>query len=287
MEYYLFYFLSFSLSVMPNAKNSVTPCSNIDCVALRKGLTIENRNLRQQLMRCKKVAEKKWRTKMQTLLGRVFSAGQVKLLLNPQQKKTRWSAEDIAEAISLRSVSLKGYRYWREKKNLPLPALSTLRKWVATFDVNEGVLHDVLKVMRRKGQNMTDMQKITVICFNEIHLANRVAIERKEERVIGPNKKCQIFIARGLFSKWKQPIYYQFDQKVTTDILFDILRKLYSNGYRVVGITSDLGPDNQGLLKCLNIDPISEGGKTFFLHPSDANLRVHVFADPPHLIKLL
>lgn len=153
--------------------------------------------------------------------------------------------------------------------------------------MNEGVLHDVIKVMKSKGQNMTDMEKITVLCFDEIHLANRVAIERKEECVIGPHKKCQIFVARGLFSKWKQPIYYQFDQKVTTEILFDILRKLYNSGYRVVGMTCDLGPKNQGLLKCLDIDPISEGGKTFFLHPSDANLRVHVFADPPHLIKLL
>ncbi|TGZ56684.1 Uncharacterized protein DBV15_12980, partial [Temnothorax longispinosus] len=46
---------------------------------------------------------------MQNLLRRVFSPGQVKLLLNPEQKKTRWSAKDIAEAISLCSVSPKGY----------------------------------------------------------------------------------------------------------------------------------------------------------------------------------
>lgn len=58
---------------------------------------------------------------------------------------------------------------------------------------------------------MTNMDKITALCFDEIHLSNQAAIERREERVIGPHEKCQVAVARGLFTKWKQPVYYEFD----------------------------------------------------------------------------
>lgn len=56
--------------------------------------------------------------------------------------------------------------------------------------------------MKYKGKNMTKMEKATVICFDEIHLSNQMAIERRQERVIGPHKKCQVVVARGLFKKW-------------------------------------------------------------------------------------
>lgn len=124
------------------------------------------------------------------------------MIMNPKQKMTRWSSVDISAAISLRSVSPKAYRYLRKTKKIPLPALSTLRKWVANFNIDEGILKDVLQIMKCKGQNMTDMEKVTMICFDEIHLSNQIAIERRQERVIGPHKKCQVVVARGLFKKW-------------------------------------------------------------------------------------
>jgi len=62
------------------------------------------------------------------------------MLLNPLQKKTHWFSEDIAAAMSLRSVSPKAYVYLRKARNIPLPGMSTLRKWAATFDLSEGIL---------------------------------------------------------------------------------------------------------------------------------------------------
>ncbi|KAL3271835.1 hypothetical protein HHI36_022305 [Cryptolaemus montrouzieri] len=54
--------------------------------------------------------------------------------MQPEKKWCRWTPENIASAISLRSVTPKGYRYLR-KNGHPLPALSTLRKWAATISV--------------------------------------------------------------------------------------------------------------------------------------------------------
>lgn len=41
-----------------------------------------------------------------------------------------------------------------------------------------------------------------------MHIMEQIAIEKREERAIGPNTKCQVIVGRDLFKKWKQPIYY-------------------------------------------------------------------------------
>lgn len=64
---------------------------------------------------------------------------QIKKLEYPK-RKIKWSAEDISSAISLQSVSTKEYRHLRSQNY----SLSTLRKWDAAFNVNLGILKDVV-----------------------------------------------------------------------------------------------------------------------------------------------
>jgi hypothetical protein len=66
--------------------------------------------------------------KMHELLGKMFSPGQKWMILNPSLKKLKWSSKDIAHAISLRSMSLKAYRYMKDVMQIPLPGHSTLRR---------------------------------------------------------------------------------------------------------------------------------------------------------------
>jgi len=78
---------------------------------------------------------------------------------------------------------------------------------------------------------------------------------------------------------------------MTKSILFDIITSLYEIGYIVVAITNDMGATNMALWKDLNIgiemstsDPTI---KNFFIHPANETLKIFVFADVPHLIKLM
>jgi len=88
-------------------------------------------------------------------------------------------------------------------------------------------------------------------------------------------------MARELISKWKQPIFYKYDTPLTPEILFDIIEKLHEVGFNVVGVVSDMGPTNQGLLKSISVSDEQPN----FKHPITGQ-RIHVFADIPHLIKL-
>ncbi|XP_018359929.1 PREDICTED: uncharacterized protein LOC108759130 [Trachymyrmex cornetzi] len=73
---------------------------------------------------------------MYDLLGKSFTPGQIRCFLNPSKKNVKWSSEDIANAISLRSVSPKAYRYLRNVLRIPLPNLSTLRRYVPSLETS-------------------------------------------------------------------------------------------------------------------------------------------------------
>jgi len=131
------------------------------------------------------------------------------------------------------------------------------------------------------GLDMAIEEKLTILSFDEMYLSHQIDFDRNREQVIGPHKTVQVVMARGLISKWKQPIFYKYDTPLTSELLIDIIEKLHTVGFNVVGVVSDMGPTNQGLLKSISVSFKQPN----FKHPITGQ-RVHVFADIPHLIKL-
>lgn len=220
---------------------------------------------------------------MKKSLEKIFTPGQVRKLLKRENTNVRWNPEDIASAISLRSVSPKAYRYLRSN-SYPLPALSTLRTWAATFDLKPGILNSVCSLLKGTVSSLSTTDKLCILSFDEMYVSNRIDIEKKYEEKIGPHKSCQTVMVRGLVKNWKQPIYFKFDQSMTVDIIKSIIKELYHAGLTVVAIVSDMGTGNTGLWSKLGI---GYDKSCHFSHPSDNNLNVYVFADVPHLIKLV
>lgn len=89
-------------------------------------------------------------------------------------------------------------------------------------------------------------------------------------------------MVRGLFGKWKQPVYFDFDTRMTKEIIFQIIEELHKINYNVVACVSDCGPTNQGFWTSLKISI----DKTFFEHPVTKD-QILVFGDTPHLLKLI
>lgn len=100
--------------------------------------------------------------------------------------------------------------------------------------------------------------------------------------VMGPNDQMQTIMVRGLFSKFKQPVFVDFDVKVSCDILMELISKLYDTGFNVVGCVSDNGGGNQGLWTNYGVNY----EKTTILHPVTGS-EICMFSDIPHLLKLL
>ena len=127
-----------------------------------------------------------------------------------------------------------------------------MRKWAAKIKI-EGVIDSILSLMNGKANNLSEIEKICVICFDEVYTSQHIEIDRKEEKRIGPHKSIQVGMARGLFSKWKLPIYFAFDKPLSKATITNVIEKLYDSGYVVVAVTTDLGPSNAGIWSLFNV----------------------------------
>ena len=237
--------------------------------------------LRKELTSLKKFSHREVEAKVTSILAEYFTPGQIRCILN-KDKKIQWSQEDIAAAISLKSAGSKAYRYLRYKLKYPLPHISTLRKWATSFDCGPGILHSVLSLMKAQAKSLTDIQKVTVISFDEAKISSQICFDIKNEQVLGPVDNVQVIMARGLLSDWKQPVYYQFDKAMTIQTLTEVVTRIEECGFRVVAQVSDLGAENRALWKKLNITTHN----TSYPNPVDPERNIYVFADVPHLLKL-
>lgn len=135
--------------------------------------------------------------------------------------------------------------------------------------------------MLMKNSSLSTMEKSCVILFDEMKIQTSYDYDKKNDTTLGPSKYVQVVMARGICGNWKQPIFYDYDRKLTKNLLLKIITKLENIGYPVYAINSDLGGSNRGLWTSLNITEET----TWFSNP--VSKRVHVFADAPHMIKLL
>lgn len=90
-------------------------------------------------------------------------------------------------------------------------------------------------------------------------------------------------MSRALCGNWKQPVYYSFDTTMTGELLKQIIKYVQSAGFIVVGVVSDLGGKNAKVWNELQI----HHQNTCFDNPTYTGQRIWVFADVPHMIKLL
>lgn len=76
--------------------------------------------------------------------------------------------------------------------------MSTLRQWAGKFITDKGILKDVLMLLKNIGKSLTEMDKVTVISFDETYVSQKLCYDKKIEQVLGPFKCVQVMIARGV-----------------------------------------------------------------------------------------
>lgn len=231
--------------------------------------------------KCYKMSKNEKAQAAEKILKMVLTENQVRLLLK-KKKLVRWTSEEIAVAFTIRYYSKKCYLYIKNKLHYPLPGLSSLRRWAAKININQGLLRDVLSLLKLAGEDKTEFERTVVLQFDEVKIKTIWEYDIAGDQVLGPYSQMQVVMARGLFCNWKQPVYIAFDQKMTQEILLNIISKLHDISYNVVACVSDCGGGNVGLWKTLNVDVVN----TSFKHPN-TDQHVYMFADAPHLLKLL
>ena len=226
-------------------------------------VTEENRKLEQGMLKC-------------------FTVHQAQCLISGKPI-SRWQDTDVTNALALKSLGIKSYKYIRNVMNIPLPSVSTINRWISGINVEPGILNSVLRMMSQKSESFTLGQKACTLSFDEMKIDKKYCYDRGADRIYNPSNNVQVVMAQGILHKWVQPLYYSYDTKVTKELLTEIIKATEKAGYPVHGIVCDLSGANQGLLKSLGISMSC----TSFENPQHPNRKVHVFADPPHMLKLV
>uniref|UniRef100_Q7M4J6 P element homolog (Lu-P1 element) n=1 Tax=Lucilia cuprina TaxID=7375 RepID=Q7M4J6_LUCCU len=211
-------------------------------------------------------------------VNKIFTEGQIRKLEGC--KKIVWKSPDISSAICLHAAGPRAYNHL--KKGFPLPHVSTLQRWCQKVDVHEGLLKTSLGFMQQATYLSQD-EKICVLAFDEMKVAETFEYDCTNDVVRQPAKYVQVVMARGLKKSWKQPVFYDFDCRMSKQILDSIISELSKAGFPVLAIVCDMGPTNRKLWSDLG----ATTEKPWFPHPVNTEEKVYTFVDAPHLLKLI
>lgn len=215
-------------------------------------------------------------------LFKCFTANQVQCLVSGKPI-SRWQDIDMVNALALKSLSIKTYNYIRSHMNIPLPDVSTVNRWVAGINMEPGKLNSVLRMMAQQSESLSSGQKACILLFDEMKVERKYCYDKGADKIYQPHNYVQVVMAQGILYNWIQPLYYDYDQKMTKDLLCDLIEATEKAGYPVHGIVCDMAGANQGLLKSLGINM----SNTSFHNPINSERQIHVFADTPHVLKLV
>ncbi len=122
--------------------------------------------------------------KIVTAIKNIMSSKQIQRLIEPDTRVC-WSDSDIAKAISLDSVSTKGFQYMRGTLKYPLPSRSTIQRWLANIVVKPGILHSVLNLLRTSFEGSSLMCRTATLAVDEMAIDERLCYDAGEDKICG------------------------------------------------------------------------------------------------------
>ena len=204
--------------------------------------------------------------------------------LGKTKRPANWTQDEIVQALVLRSLSKRAYKYLRKMKMMALPGISTLRRWIREFRIKPGLLEHSLEVLGKSRLTQTSrIYPLVCLSFDEMTCDQDLSYDAREDYVPPSAKKFHVAQVRGICHNFKQPVWCGFDQDMTPTILDEIIMAVEKQGFKVLANVSDLATTNQGLWRDKGISVKN----TSFVNPFDRSRKVHVFADVPHMLKLL
>jgi hypothetical protein len=83
-------------------------------------------------------------------------------VLQKKLKKGRWQAQDIILGLTIRGISKRAFLFLRKSGLVPLPGLSTLKRWIKDFQCPVGIQKQVFKgIYVKKKQPLVALQSKT------------------------------------------------------------------------------------------------------------------------------
>lgn len=215
----------------------------------------------------------------------------------------RFTKNEKVMALALYKQGPRSYRWLRRFFVLPSPL--TLSRMITRAALKPGINEDLFQQLKSKVDKMKDTDKLCILLFDEIALAPHFDYSKRRDCLTGfvddgKNRKRKIadhalvFMIRGIFRNYKQPLAYTFCASTTSSMeivtqIKTIIRKLKSIGLEVLATVCDQGATNVSAINWLinetRTSYLRKGKEIKYkIFEIDGNEVVPLY-DPPHLIK--
>uniref|UniRef100_A0A1Y1NHP2 THAP-type domain-containing protein n=1 Tax=Photinus pyralis TaxID=7054 RepID=A0A1Y1NHP2_PHOPY len=236
----------------------------------------------------------------------IFFMGQLKnQAISP--KGRRYTLADKTFALAVMKQSPKGYKFLQ--LIFALPSRKTLLNLLHKVPFKAGVNVHIFDHLKLTAEKMDPRNRYCIIIFDEIALEPSIQYNTGADSFDGFQDngtestkvpiiadKGMVFMARGIFKKWKQPLSFYFNKGgMKSDMIAHTLKTniiaAQSAGLEVIGTVCDQGAPNRSAINLL----YSETNRIFKSRDQENRLfgflvndkEIVPLYDPPHLLKCM
>ena len=237
---------------------------------------------------------------LQSLLNQFLPTVLVALILTQVKvagkkgAEIRWPSADKMLALSVLYHSRKAYKLLQGM--FKLPSISTLKRTLRRTNVYPGFNENLLNALKTKVQNFSIKDQQCVLIFDEMSIKSGLTYDIARDCIEGYEdfgflgrtdfiaNHATVFMVRGLYSKWKQPLcYFLSSGSINSDKLRQLttvcITKLHDIGLHVRATICDQGSNDRSFLE--HGLGVTVSKPYFYVN----NRKIYVFYDPPHLVK--
>lgn len=198
-----------------------------------------------------------------------------------------------------------GYNFCKKNDTLPLPSVSSLRRYLAMIDTTCGFDKNFFTLFKKHLERKTTMQKHGIILVDEISVREALTVCSKtltykglvdygeEYKATDINEKATsglVFMFQPLADTYCQPVavFAAKGSVVGTELATLVIKciiLLEQAGAIVHGVVSDGAQTNRKIWSELGVSGEINSFKNWFPHPLVDDRKIYVFSDTPHLFK--
>jgi len=222
----------------------------------------------------------------------------VKMQISRKKSSTKsWSQKEKQLALSIFYKSPAAYKFLYFSKQINLPGLTSIKRWVGNLKCLPGLNTALFKQLKTKVDVMSSQEKYCTLVFDEMKIKNFLEYNKYLDLVEGYEDlgskgrsnqlagQAMVFMIRGLYSTWKLPIAYFLPSTsvkhiMLADLITEVLERLFQCGLVVKAIVCDQGVSNVAAFKDLKM---TKDKPYFFIGDN----KVYSIFDVPHIFKNL
>lgn len=140
-------------------------------------------------------------------------------LLNKAPRGCRYTDEYKQFALSVYFLGPKAYKKFSTMYRLP--SKSTLNRFTKRWIINPGFNDFIFGLIKLRARLLNEKEKDCILCLDEISIKSHLFYDISKDKIVGFQEPYRsdsmdvansalVVMARGIASKWKQPIAYFF-----------------------------------------------------------------------------